>query len=420
MSYATLLRGEPHAIAFGVLYTVAATVGQTFLISLFLPGIKGSLGLGDAQVSLLFTATTLASAVALWKIGSWIDRTDLVRYAVSCGVLLAASCALIAVSPVLAALVAGMFGLRLAGNGLLMHVAITATTRYFTTDRGQALSLVLLGSSIGEATLPAVLVPLIGTWGWRWTLVATGLFGLVLVIVAGSVVRKHAAFRAPPSCLAAVDPVSARDGQACRDRDQRRYFAWTAPLFAGMWMITTATIFHQALLAQAKSVSLQWFAVSFVVFAIVRVPVSVFTGRLVDRMGSAWLFCMHLLPLAAGVAALIVVDSPWVVPLYWLCAGITGGMGAVLQSTIVAERVPAARLGRARSILGAVGIVASAAGPSLYGAGLAAGASIPALLWASVGALVVATALGAVATRNDAKTGRDDPKAHHAVRRLPL
>ena len=76
MSFIALFYREPRALAFGLLHTLAATVGQTFVISLFLPGVKESFTLGDAQVSLLFTTATLISAAALWKIGGWIDRVD--------------------------------------------------------------------------------------------------------------------------------------------------------------------------------------------------------------------------------------------------------------------------------------------------------------------------------------------------------
>ncbi|MGZ8212395.1 MAG: hypothetical protein ACXWUH_17970, partial [Burkholderiales bacterium] len=119
-----VLRRAPGVVAFGLLHTVSSTIGQTFFISLFLPGIKESFALGDAQVALLFTITTLASAVALWKIGPWIDRADVVRYSLSSGLFLAFACAVMAVARELAILVLGLFCLRLAGNGLLTHVAL--------------------------------------------------------------------------------------------------------------------------------------------------------------------------------------------------------------------------------------------------------------------------------------------------------
>jgi hypothetical protein len=104
----------------------------------------------------------------------------------------------------------------------------------------------------------------------------------------------------------------------------------------------------------------------------------------------------HRGPLAAGTAALVTIDSTWIAPMYSFCAGVSSGLGTVLHMTVVAERVVPARLGTARSIVAAAGIVASAVGPSLYGAGLALGASVPALLWASVTLLLGATVIGLV------------------------
>jgi MFS family permease len=393
----SVLAREARALTFGLLHTIAATVGQTFVISLFLPGIKASFGLGDAQVALLFTLTTVASAAVLWKVGPWIDRTDVVRYSLVCGLLVAIACATMALARELVALVLALFWLRLAGNGLLTHVALTATARYFTAARGKAIAVVMLGSSIGEAALPAPLVALIAALGWRPALALTGCLGLLLVIAAAAAVRRHAAFRArrPP-------PVDTRGSVHTRnpilESGQRRFFTLTALLFVAMPLVVTATIFHQALLAEAKGVSLQWFAVSFVAFAVSRVVCSLATGPFVDRHGSTGLFCFHLLPLAAGTAALVMFDSHWVVPFFWLCAGVSGGLGNVLHMTVVAERVALERLGAARTIAGAIGIFAAAAGPTLYGAALAAGASMTAILWGTVSLLLGATALGLLAS----------------------
>ena len=112
--FATSLRREPRALTFGLLHTIAATVGQTFVIALFLPGIKASFGLGDAAISLIFTGTTLASAVVLWNVGHWLDRTDLLRYSIVCGAFLAISCAIVGASRDVALLVFGILCLRLS------------------------------------------------------------------------------------------------------------------------------------------------------------------------------------------------------------------------------------------------------------------------------------------------------------------
>ena len=132
---------------------------------------------------------------------------------------------------------------------------------------------------------------------------------------------------------------------------------------------------------------------------------------MVDRLGSERLFIAHLLPLATGTAGLILVPGEWIVPLYWLCAGVTGGIGMVVQASVVADHVPPERLGQARGLLGAVTIVASATGPSLYGVAIAAGASLAAVLWSSVAALIAASLLGTIAATRASRDRVNVPRA---------
>ncbi|HUF82751.1 MAG TPA: MFS transporter, partial [Burkholderiales bacterium] len=143
--------------------------------------------------------------------------------------------------------------------------------------------------------------------------------------------------------------------------------------------------------------ALQWFAVSFFAFALTRVASSFLIGPLIDRFGSTALFAFHLLPLCAGIALLIVVTPEWVVPVYWVFAGMSAGAAGTLQAALVAEHVPPNRLGAARGILASMMVLASAAGPAMYGWLLAAGVSIVAILWGTTVAMLGATVLGAAA-----------------------
>src|SRR4051794_19025435 len=116
LGFVTLLRREPRVLTFGLLHTLAATVGQTLVIAVFLPGIKASFGLSDAALSLIFTGTTLTSAVLLWHAGRLLDRADVVCYSLACGAFVAVSCIVIALSHTVALLAFGFLCLRFAGN----------------------------------------------------------------------------------------------------------------------------------------------------------------------------------------------------------------------------------------------------------------------------------------------------------------
>jgi hypothetical protein len=62
-----------------------------------------------------------------------VDTIDLLRFSLISASLLAAGCAVIAFATSVPLFVLGLLALRLGGNGLLSHVALTATARYFTS-----------------------------------------------------------------------------------------------------------------------------------------------------------------------------------------------------------------------------------------------------------------------------------------------
>lgn len=83
MTFSALLRRHPAALGFGFLLALASSPGQTFVISLFLPGMKSSFGIDDAEIAGLYAVATITSAAVLWFAGRWIDQVDLLRYSLS-------------------------------------------------------------------------------------------------------------------------------------------------------------------------------------------------------------------------------------------------------------------------------------------------------------------------------------------------
>ena len=51
-----------------------------------------------------------------------------------------------------------LLGLRLFGQSMISHIAVTAMARWFSKKRGRALSIALMGHPIGEALLPLLLL----------------------------------------------------------------------------------------------------------------------------------------------------------------------------------------------------------------------------------------------------------------------
>ena len=277
----------------------------------------------------------------------------------------------------------------------MSHVAMTGIARYFRRGRGKALAFASLGHAAGEAILPAVAVVLIAWWGWRSALGAMGAAVMLLTGVAVLLVRHRPQFRRLDAGTATGDAEHAVHHAATRRGPALGGWLMVTPAILATPLFTTALIFHQALIADAKGMPLQWFAFSFVGFSGARIAGSLLGGPAIDRWSARALLPLHLLPLGAGVAMLAVGGGPWSVAVYMLLAGLGAGVSGTLATALLAELVAPARLGTVRSLLAALMVVSTAIGPAAYGWLYALGVTVPVLLWGSVAALAAAVMLAA-------------------------
>ena len=191
------LRSNARWLAAGLLLTFASSFGQTYFIALFGGQLRAAFELSHGDFGSLYTLATLASAATLVWLGPSADRVSVHRLAALtlCG-LAAASLAMAGVaSPLM--LVAVLYGLRLFGQGMLSHLAMTAMARWFSEYRGRALSIAGLGFPFGEAVLPSVAVALMAALGWRQTWVAAA--GMLLVVAAPALASRAGIRRADES-----------------------------------------------------------------------------------------------------------------------------------------------------------------------------------------------------------------------------
>jgi MFS family permease len=387
LSFISLLRREPGLVTFGFVFTFGSSVGQTFFFSVFVPGITGSLAITPATLATLYSLATLASGFSLPWIGGIIDRTDISRFALAAGLGLLLACLLLASAQTTWVLVIALFLLRLFGQGLMIHTALTGVARYFVADRAKALSLAGLGNAAGEGLLPLVAVSAIALVGWRATYASAGLIvALVLVPLALWLIADKPDFR--------------RVAETANTPARRRRHAFHLLRVPAFWLLMapllmtpltiTALIFHHSLIADSKQLSLAVFAAAFVGYAAVQLPAALYAGALIDRLGARLPLLLHLAPMAVGIAILLLFDVWWAVWCYLVLAGVTSAICGILRTYVVAQMVPLDELGAARSLLTAMMVIATAAGPALYGWLYASLQSVELLLSFSVASVVLA------------------------------
>ena len=75
-----LLRQYPQLLIFGILAATFSGPGQTFLVSLFIPGMRETFQYSQTEISSLYATATLCSALILPLIGRLLDRTHLMKF----------------------------------------------------------------------------------------------------------------------------------------------------------------------------------------------------------------------------------------------------------------------------------------------------------------------------------------------------
>lgn len=368
-------------LAGGFLLTFASSLGQTWFIALSGPAVRGELGLGHGGFGALYSAATLASGLLLAWLGAAIDRVDLRRAAPVVAVGLAFGCFAMAAVDHPLALLPVFFVLRLCGQGLMSHLAMTMLARSFTVARGKALAIGGLGFPAAEALLPAVVVLALATLGWRQTWTVAGLVALVaLPPLLGLLLRRAGG---------GTDMVAAR---ASAPLPQGRAeilltlrFALLLPAMLTTSFVVTAVFFHQGALATAKNWPAGWFAVCIPAYAAASVAATLLAGVLVDRWGARRLLPLFLLPLSAAMALLAAADAPLAGLVAMALAGLTAGASNTVVTAGLAEIYGLENLGTVRALGASAMIVASALSPVLVGVALDVRIAMEAVLLVCLG-----------------------------------
>lgn len=413
MQFLHLLRQAPRPLAFGALHSFGSSFGQTFLVALFVPFISASLALNETEFANIYAGITIGSALCLPVVGRWIDKVDILSYSLATMGLLALGCAMIAVASNVWMLIAALFVLRLAGQGLMSHVSMTGIARYFTKNRGRALAVASFGFPLAEAIMPATLLALIAVFGWRYTYGGSAVFIVVVLIpLAIWLIRSDQKFRAAPKksgeSAKPDSPTMQADNDNLRDdapqSDHPRLFkslyVWFCmPMLAAPPLIMTALFFHQGAISTHKGIELGWFAAGFTVFAITSVLGAFGSGPLIDKHTARRLFPWHLIPMMFGIVVLSMSNEPFAILIYMGLVGITVGFATTLRTAIIPELVPLDEIGAVRSTLTAVMVLASAMGPAIYGWMFAANITIETMLVATLVVMAIISVLSWLSER---------------------
>ena len=370
-SYLQFVRANARWLAGGFLLTMFSSFGQTFFISLSTGSIREAYGLSSGEYGTIYMVATLSSALTLTILGRIVDHYSIVKTAAFSLLLLASASALLSQSSSLIMLVLALYGLRLFGQGMMSHIAITAMGRWYATNRGKAVSITSIGFSAGLAIFPIIYINAVSAIGWRSAWVYSAM--LIVFVALPLILLLFRTSRVANNTSNVEDVESFADGnvnqmqwtlsQVLRDP----VFWMTMPFLLGPAFVSTAIFFHQDFLFEQRGWSVSVFAWTFILTTVISVISGLVSGIFVDKTSAASLLPMFLLPLGVGCFILAGADSTNALIAYMALLGVSMGVNATIFGSIWPEIYGAENLGAIRSFATALMVLSSAVGPGIMG-----------------------------------------------------
>jgi MFS family permease len=360
----TLFTEYKYILSLGFVFAYFSSFGQTFLISLYVPDIESWLGLNNTTMGSLYAGATVASAFTLPTLGSLFDRMKLGSYMAMILIGLMTALLVLSFSMHILMVFVGLYMLRLFGQGLMSHTAVSTMSRYFDINRGKAIGIATTGHPFGEATMPVLITLIIGWLGWRGSLQINA--AVVLVLIMPLVYW-----------LYSKKQKEQVQSEPKIDLDKSKVSAWKilshkafliiAPAVFALGFTNTAIFFFQLKLGAAKGWSAAWVSSSLAAFAGASALGMFMAGPYIDKLTAKKLFPFVLIPYVIGVLTLLVSDAPIIYPLSLALMGFANGFGGTVKNALFVEIFGADIIGKVRSLFVTVMVLSTALGPLFFG-----------------------------------------------------
>jgi MFS family permease len=352
-------------LAAGALLTLMSSFGQTYFISIFAGEIRTTFNLSHGDWGAIYGFGTFASAIAMVWAGSLTDIMRVRRLGPIVLAALAASCLFMAFNPWVALLPVVIFCLRFTGQGMSTHIAAVGMSRWFAANRGKALSVANLGFSIGEATYPLLVVALIMFFAWQsiWVLAA-----FVAILSIPALVWLLREERSPQSMATDGQSVGMNGRHWTRNQALVHPLFWfMMPAFVGQSAFNTAFFFLQVHFAEIKGWDHFQLVAMFPVYTGVAIGSMIFSGVLIDKIGTARLIPYFQLPMIFAFLLFAYGQSLLTTLVGFVFLGLTSGANATLPNAFWAEHFGTKHLGAIKASAAAAMVLGSAIGPAITG-----------------------------------------------------
>ena len=351
--------------ATGLLY-FCSCFGQTFFISLFAGEIRQAFNLSHGDWGFIYSGGTLASAIAMLCFGGYIDKYKITMNIKIVIISLSLVCLAMTFVDLVWILPLIIFGLRFFGQGMLIHIPAVAIGKWYGKNKGKAISLSIMGFSIGEAIFPVIFVSLIMLIGWRnsW-LVGT----VILLLILPIIIKLLSNERTPNSKQEDLSDQVGMESKHWKRKDVLKNWVFWAVIIPFLIppIFSTAFFFNMVHLTEVKNWSLITFTSLFPFYTGMSILTTLTSGWMLDKFGVEKILPYYLLPMATGLLIFSYSNTYLTAAMGFGFLGMTQGLAMTIGGTFWPTYYGTKNLGSVRSLSTSTMVFGTAIGPAVVG-----------------------------------------------------
>lgn len=363
-----------------------------FGVGVYLKTLAASSGWAVDQLSIGITLFLLVSAALMLPVGSTISRHGpkpivvLGAFAMAAGVLGIG----LAQSIVQAWLAFAVMGIGWASLSAAAVAAMIAP--WFEKHQGRAVSIAAIGASVGGVVGVPVLLFAIAQLGLAATtaIAAVAILAVLLPIAVFVMKRAPAELGLFPDGASAVAAKAANAATWTVRSATRTWALWSVILAFSIGMFVQVGFLTHQVAFLSETLSPAWVSAIASATAITALAARIGLASFVDRIDQRTFATTVLLLAAAAFAVLACFPNKWVVIAGCVVYGVTMSNITILSAIIVRREFGAASFGTVFGFASSIIQLATAVGPSFYGALREASSSYTLPLAIAVGLDVVA------------------------------
>ena len=357
---------DPNLLIYGFIMVFFASFGQTFYIALFNDDILNIYKITDGEFGLVYAIATLVSSFLFINFAKLIDKIDLRFYSIVIIFGLAIACTgFYFIFDNIFHLFIILFLLRFFGQGAMMHAGTTSMARYFSVDRGKAISFATLGGMLAIMFLPKIVVHFNSYLDFKTLWILTTIILLILIPIVFLILYNQKNRDLVLTNTIDNDKLNKNwtIAEILRDRVFFIYF----PLAASFPFIGTGLMFHQIYIFDSKGWTMQMLGNGYILFGLFSILGLLIGGPLIDKINTKKAIPYVLSPLLVCIIVLFFFDNHWSFVIYMSLFGFNLGLSAPFMGSLWAELYGVKSIGTAKALLHAVAVFASALSPVIFG-----------------------------------------------------